>query len=905
MKMMKVLLSFLLLITLIPTNMIHANDVIEIYTKQDLNNIRYNTSGHYVLMNNIIFEESDFLEGGEFYNNGKGWNPIPSFSGELDGNSYSISLLTMKNTNQKNMGFISKNNGRIHDLSFRNVKIDIAYVSSYDSFGYEDSFGVIAGINSGSIINCSVYGSIKPKTEMIGGIAGINNGSIQNCTNDAMIYSRQENQYLYAGGIAGDNRSTITNCVNNGMIDILSDNYFDYSGGIAGTNSGTIQSCKNYGTVTSDNHVGGIAGFNERRINYCYNNGTVISEIHAGGIVGRNYGYRMSGVIVKECINSGTIKTTLQEAGGLCGENYHGTFQDCLNIGRIEGNGPGVYNCYAAGLIADNCGDLLRCYNLGEVVMKNTTGRCYSGALVGYMYEGTMQYCYSAQIQEPKLLEKIDEVAKENNNGFIESKHLTNPLSYATYNFTNIWIVNENDSQFRYPKPKNAPLDYKTITISSSSSNQVVNIDEQVTISATVTSTALCKWISFISENEKIATVDSFGNITGVSSGSTVIYAVAANNQRVAIPVRVKAKEETNAKIIVSNAYGNVGDTVSVYVSLENNPGIISMLLHVDYDSSILELVSTTDYGILGESNHKNILVSPYVLSWTNDTRSSNIYSNGRLVQLNFRIKQQFTQTPIRVSFDYENYDIINKDLKKVYFNTQNGYIYKKKVTNISMFEYPYKTQYLEKEPLDITGGTLLVEYNDGSGILVDLSEALIFGYDSNIIGMQTITVQYENYTTTFEIEVKEKTAIQIEMFETPIKLTYIKGETLDISGGMLQITYDNGDIEYIELSDNMIQSYDSTKLGTQQVIVNYKGLQTQYEIEVIDILYGDVNEDGKVNQLDRLVLSRYLAKWNGYNGIHNRNSDVNQDNKVNQLDRLILARYLAKWNGYESLPKK
>lgn len=70
-----------------------------------------------------------------------------------------------------------------------------------------------------------------------------------------------------------------------------------------------------------------------------------------------------------------------------------------------------------------------------------------------------------------------------------------------------------------------------------------------------------------------------------------------------------------------------------------------------------------------------------------------------------------------------------------------------------------------------------------------------------------------------------------------------------------------------------------------------------------IEVLYGDVNDDGKVNQLDRMTLSRYLAEWQGYDKINDKSVDVNHDTKINQLDRMILSRYLAKWQGYEVLP--
>ena len=64
-------------------------------------------------------------------------------------------------------------------------------------------------------------------------------------------------------------------------------------------------------------------------------------------------------------------------------------------------------------------------------------------------------------------------------------------------------------------------------------------------------------------------------------------------------------------------------------------------------------------------------------------------------------------------------------------------------------------------------------------------------------------------------------------------------------------------------------------------------------------------NGDGAVNSADRIYLSRYLAKWDGYIKIEENAADVNGDNKIDSKDRIILARHIAKWKGYETLPYK
>ena len=92
--------------------------------------------------------------------------------------------------------------------------------------------------------------------------------------------------------------------------------------------------------------------------------------------------------------------------------------------------------------------------------------------------------------------------------------------------------------------------------------------------------------------------------------------------------------------------------------------------------------------------------------------------------------------------------------------------------------------------------------------------------------------------------------------------------------------------------------------------IFNADGKSVYFEtvvgsVSVTDVLIGDVNNDGKVNTQDRMVLTRYLAKWTGYTAdtVNATASDVNGDGKVNTQDRMILTRYLAKWTGYEAIP--
>lgn len=79
--------------------------------------------------------------------------------------------------------------------------------------------------------------------------------------------------------------------------------------------------------------------------------------------------------------------------------------------------------------------------------------------------------------------------------------------------------------------------------------------------------------------------------------------------------------------------------------------------------------------------------------------------------------------------------------------------------------------------------------------------------------------------------------------------------------------------------------------------------LKCEYIDPTIIIDFGDANGDGEINAKDRMMLTRHLAKWSGYEKIDMTAADLNNDGAVNAKDRMILTRHIAKWSGYETLP--
>lgn len=207
-----------------------------IYTADDLNNVRNNLSGKYILMNHI--DLSSFME----------WNRIGSyetpFTGELDGNGYSI------------LGFKSNCSllGRIDNAVVKKLGIvDCAIIETDETASNSTILGAFAehSINS-TFEKCFVTGSIKPCVRVgmmtvmssccVGGLVGVSrNSTFVNCYNNAEIHFNYDKVNISKiGGLVGEiYNSNFECCYNAGAVslenigEVKSSN--TYEGGLAGS----------------------------------------------------------------------------------------------------------------------------------------------------------------------------------------------------------------------------------------------------------------------------------------------------------------------------------------------------------------------------------------------------------------------------------------------------------------------------------------------------------------------------------------------------------------------------------------------------------------------------------------------------------------------------------------------
>ena len=201
----------------------------------DLLAINDNLDGNYVLDGDI--DLTDCLGGGS-------WTPIGTedkpFTGTFDGNGHSIKGL---------------------------------YINASDS-NYQGLFGYV---DSGTVKNLTVSGSVSGTGDYVGSVVGYNNGgTVENCCNTGEVSGGD----VSAGGVVGYNVAGIVeNCYNTGKV---SDGVF--TGGVVGYNvTGTVENCYNTGTVSgTDTSVGGVVGWNT--------NGTVTNCYYLEGTADKGVG---------------------------------------------------------------------------------------------------------------------------------------------------------------------------------------------------------------------------------------------------------------------------------------------------------------------------------------------------------------------------------------------------------------------------------------------------------------------------------------------------------------------------------------------------------------------------------------------------------------------------------------
>jgi len=151
-------------------------------------------------------------------------------------------------------------------------------------------------------------------------------------------------------------------------------------------------------------------------------------------------------------------------------------------------------------------------------------------------------------------------------------------------------------------------------------------------------------------------------------------------------------------------------------------------------------------------------------------------------------------------------------------------------LTAVSIATMPIKTEYFVGEKLNTEGLVLTLYYNDNTTKTIT-NGFTVSGFSSYTAGIKTLTVSYGDKETTFEVKVKEKSAIGISV--SPSKLEYYLNEVFDAEKLTVQINYDNG--QSLTTMNYKVTGFDSSKPGKCFVNIECSGYSSGFEVTVLN----------------------------------------------------------------------
>ena len=206
----------------------------------------------------------------------------------------------------------------------------------------------------------------------------------------------------------------------------------------------------------------------------------------------------------------------------------------------------------------------------------------------------------------------------------------------------------------------------------------------------------------------------------------------------------------------------------------------------------------------------------------------------------------------------------------------------------IELHQKPDKLTYVQmSEALDVTGGKLLVTYTDDSTQLVDITDAMVSGFDNSNPGINTLTVTYEGFTVNLDVEIIKAKVIFLMDDGTVISETeYLYGDTVQVPDPPTKPTDSNGYYVFA---------------GWGKEVTTCAGNAVYQAVFELWELVGDLNGDLIINDRDAVYLLGYTLFPDDYPA--EGTIDLNGDGVVNDRDAVYLLGYTLFPDDYP-LPK-
>lgn len=152
--------------------------------------------------------------------------------------------------------------------------------------------------------------------------------------------------------------------------------------------------------------------------------------------------------------------------------------------------------------------------------------------------------------------------------------------------------------------------------------------------------------------------------------------------------------------------------------------------------------------------------------------------------------------------------------------------------TGIEISKLPNDTKYIENTTPDFDGIEVYMIYG-AEKALIDFADLEFSSCDITKVGIQTVTVTYAGKSATFDVVIVEKQAVRISPVVDKALICILDSQpnTEDV---YIKVEYDNGEIENIEMTADMLGEFDNQTTGKHSVVVTYSGVSTEMVVWVV-----------------------------------------------------------------------
>lgn len=202
-------------------------------------------------------------------------------------------------------------------------------------------------------------------------------------------------------------------------------------------------------------------------------------------------------------------------------------------------------------------------------------------------------------------------------------------------------------------------------------------------------------------------------------------------------------------KIITSNEYAKTGELIPITIHLQDNPGITSMTLDVEYDDSALTLKSVENAELItGATFHtsNSLNSNPYRLIWNVGT--GNNAANGKIVTIYFQVKETAALGEYPITISANQGDVFNTTLENVSFTCVNG--------SVKVYDGFQPGDVNHDNVINAKDATLINQYYAGWQVSLDMQAADVTG--DGIVNAKDATLILQKYAG-WNVELKEGTA--------------------------------------------------------------------------------------------------------------------------------------------------